>query len=210
MFCAACYFLCWRLWVRLLLPKCLCEIISESYICIIYNLSDNQNIQCSANDCTKFSNTLLQHNIITQRSAIYYFDRVLHASCDVRTSSLLLFEIIREIWTLLHETKLKIVRGSPSETQCPAYVPGNVFFPVPKRACISRSCIVLLTLFSPERCLIRVYWWIYGQLWIFAWRNCFNTGIQQLPRRLFGSFCIIQFIRWNQSIFSRMEDINSL
>lgn len=91
MFCAACYFLCWRLWVRLLLPKCLCEIISESYICIIYNLSDNQNIQHSANDYTKFSNTLLQHNIITLQTAIYYFDRVLHASCDVRTSSLLLF-----------------------------------------------------------------------------------------------------------------------
>lgn len=107
MFCAACYFLCWRLWVRLLLPKCLCEIISESYICIIYNLSDNQNIQRSANDYTKFSNTPLQHNIITQQSAIYYFDRVLHASCDVRTSSLLLFEIITGIWTLLHKTKLK-------------------------------------------------------------------------------------------------------
>lgn len=77
----------------MLLPKCLCEIISESYICIIYNLSDNQNIQCSANDYTKFSNALLQHNIITLQSAIYYFDRVLHMSCDVRTSQLLLLEL---------------------------------------------------------------------------------------------------------------------
>lgn len=118
MFCAACYFLCWRLWVRLLLPKCLCEIISESYICIIYNLSDNQNIQRSANDYTKFSNTVLQHNIITQQSAIHYFDRVLHASCDVRTSSSLLSEIIGEVQTLLHETKVRIVRSSPTEMQC--------------------------------------------------------------------------------------------
>ena len=128
MFCAACYFLCWRLWVRLLLLKCLCEIISESYICIIYNLSDNQNIQRSANDYTKFSNTLLQYNIITRRSAIHYFDRVLHAPCDVRTSSLLLFEIIREMWTMLYETKLKIVRSSPSEMQCPANLAGNRHF----------------------------------------------------------------------------------
>lgn len=147
-------------------------------------------------------------NIITQRSAVHYFDRVLHATCDVRTSSLLLSKIVGEIWVLMHETKLKIVRGSPSETQSPGNASGSD--PSWPQENISRSCIMLFTLFSPERYLMRVYWWINGWLWVFAWRNCSNTRIQQLPRRLFGSFCIIQFIRGNQSIISSVEDVNSL